>query len=331
MKLDDLKYFRKLVVIILSIATVNIVTVNAQTADSDSTGKVIEVRGANIFIEFSTGPAPKSGDQVEINYDVSGKMVKIGNWRVSRVMGPVTEAVEITADIPPEKGMTAVIHRTGPVAGVGPKPEIIPNKKPAIANRIDSQPVSAPAAAGIQTIKTASYNLVWTDRGSGARQDFATYRPAGQQGYYPLGDVAVTEPWNHGRYAAPDFSSILVKDGSLQLAKPVTYVMTWSSRGSGSDLPFSTWKPVAPPGYQCLGEVGITSLDVMPSTDIIRCLPDQCVLQIHLEDHIWTDHGSGANQDFSAWSIPGLTTYIGFSSHKQLQRTAYTINSDCME
>ncbi len=36
----------------------------------------------------------------------------------------------------------------------------------------------------------------------------------------------------------------------------------------------------------------------------------KCVEQVSLRDLIWTDSGSGANMDYSAWAVPGMTILV---------------------
>jgi hypothetical protein len=193
--------------------------------------------------------------------------------------------------------------------------------------------VLPPAATGngaIQSVATRQYTMIWNDAGSGAQVDFATYRPVGPPGYYPLGDVALAGPWRGPRYGSPSFTSLMVKDGRVPLALPVDYRLVWSSRGSNSSQPFSNWEPVAPSGYQCLGDVGIAAIDQKPATDAIRCIPDSCAVQTGIGQKIWDDRGSGAVQDFSAWRVPGVNLYIGIAAHARPRNTVYTIKPECL-
>lgn len=174
------------------------------------------------------------------------------------------------------------------------------------------------------------YELVWNDSGSGANKDFATFRPVSIDGYYALGDVAVSEPWKKERYNPPEYNTLLIKDGAIDLKKPIDYVKVWDSHGSKSDTPFSTWMPIASPGYKCLGEVGSQSFDKKPSLNIIRCLPDRCVIKTKAGKRIWADKGSGADMDYSAWQVPEVNLYVGHASHKKLKDDIYTINNECL-
>ncbi|MFQ5661607.1 MAG: Vps62-related protein [Gammaproteobacteria bacterium] len=207
---------------------------------------------------------------------------------------------------------------------VSKKPKPIQEQKPIQKSKLASVRVR------IQHIITNQYQMVWKDSGSGARKDFASFRPVASNGYYPLADVAVAGPWKGKRYASPEFNTLLVKSGELELKKPVGYEKIWSSKGSNSDKPFSSWGPIAPAGYRCLGDVGSQSLDKMPSTDAIRCIPEQCAQETQIGERIWRDKGSGADIDFSVWLVPSVNLYIGNPSHGNPRITVYTINPSCL-
>ena len=182
----------------------------------------------------------------------------------------------------------------------------------------------------VQVYASNQYTQVWNDSGSGAELDFATFRAKVIDGFYPLGDTGVAEPWEGKRYAKPAFNTLLVKSGTLEVKPPVDYQQVWNTRGSPADKPFSSWSPVAPQGYYCLGDVGIQSLTEKPSLNAIRCLPRECVVETSLGKKIWTDKGSNAELDFSAWEIPGVRVYAGTASHKSPRGTFFTFNLECL-
>ncbi len=321
-------------------------------------GKIVKVDGDKIIIQNTSGASTTSGDRMQITSDLAGEVLLAGTSEVVSVQGNYIIARVIDSKMQVQTGMlvqilppsTSLSSSDAPASDSEElfwlKPDYQPGQrhKPESSQKdvdvVDKQTssrkneeVQIALASGrplIESITTNQYQRVWTDAGSGANKDFASFRPIGPAGFYPLGDVSITEPWQRGRYAAPAVNSLIVRDGALPLQRPVTYRMTWSSRGSGSDIPFSTWEAIAAPGYQCLGEVGVASLDTMPSTNAIRCIPQQCVEQVTLRDRIWKDSGSGANQDYSAWAVPGMTTYIGYASHKKPARPAYTIKAQCL-
>ena len=212
---------------------------------------------------------------------------------------------------------------SGPLGPLAAKPA----KRPVV--KVKAQPIVTHPT--IDTMTTQKYDIVWDDSGSGADEDFASFRPRPERGYYPLGDVAVASPWRGKRYAMPAFTTVLVKSGSMEVKKPVGYKRIWSSEGSNSDRPFSSWEPVPPAGYKCLGDVGSNSFDEMPSTNAIRCLPVQCVKATNIGNKIWADRGSGAIIDFTAWRVPQVNLYIGIPAHAKPRGTIFTFDQDCRE
>lgn len=258
-------------------------------------------------------------------------------WRDQEAANPQSAQTAQTADPTDElfwlrpgyrHGQTPTATTQPPVRASAPAPAQ-PRARPAPAPARMAPAVAATPGA-IQTISTSDYDMIWNDSGSGAMVDFATFRPVGPAGYYPLGDVAQSGPWSGARYGAPAFTTLMVKDGTAPVVKPVDYRLTWSSRGSGSNLPFSTWEPIPPAGYQCLGDVGSNSLDGKPPLDAVRCVPVSCVVETGLGRKIWDDSGSGAVRDFSAWSVPETNTYIGVAAHARPRNTVFTLSQSCL-
>ena len=284
-----------------------------------STGTVIDVRGDTVSIELTAGPPPAIGDMAELGFELGGERFVIGTWQVTKLLGPVVEAGKIKAELAPDKGM--FVRFSGATKGTGPA------ATPAAPSKIRevTGPQPAPAESTVQFVTTSEYQSIWKDIGSGAESDFAVWRPVAKNGFYPLGDVANAGPWPGERYGKPSFATFLIKGGK----PPVGYRKIWSSKGSFSDKPFSSWVPVAPPGYKCLGEVGSASLDQTPSTDTIRCVPEDCAVETTPEEMIWQDKGSGAELDFSAWLTPNINTYIGTAAHARPRGVFYTINDTC--
>jgi hypothetical protein len=86
--------------------------------------------------------------------------------------------------------------------------------------------------------------------------------------YKPLGDVD-----NYDINNKPTKPSILVS--TKQTTKPVDYKLTFKN----DDQKIYGWTPKAENGYTCLGDV-ITNTFVKPSTDLIRCVPNEWVKEI---------------------------------------------------
>ncbi len=192
-------------------------------------------------------------------------------------------------------------------------------------------PVKRQPAPALRLAKTRRYSRVWTDMGSGADDDFATFRARPENGFFPIGDTAVASPWKGQRYAPPDFDAWLVAGGELPVKPPIDFKPIWTVAGSPADQPFSSWQAVPPRGYRCLGDVGVAGLRDKPPREAIRCVPEQCVERTQVRDRIWDDNGSNAHDDFSAWSTPTPAVYIGNRSHGRPGRAIYRLKQSCFE
>ncbi|HLB31855.1 MAG TPA: hypothetical protein VJN91_10020, partial [Gammaproteobacteria bacterium] len=87
-------------------------------------------------------------------------------------------------------------YRPGQAPTAATQPPVRASAPAPAPARPRAQPAPAVAATpgAIQTISTSNYDMIWNDSGSGAMVDFATFRPVGPAGYYPLGDVALSGP-----------------------------------------------------------------------------------------------------------------------------------------
>jgi hypothetical protein len=157
---------------------------------------------------------------------------------------------------------------------------------------------------------------IWTDAGSGADDDVAFYRPKVSDGYLIFGDKV------HGSYSNSGFVLLGVKEGHEDIAHPVGYTRIWSDAGSGADQDGVVWRPTAPIGFTCLGDVMTNG--PQPETDFVACVRNEHVENWSTVYKVWDDEGSGADSDFSGWqrtvnndSYVDPATFIGNSSHSR--------------
>ena len=153
---------------------------------------------------------------------------------------------------------------------------------------------------------TSNYNFVYNDTGSGSDGDVTIYRPAPTDvNYFIVGDYA------QGNYGAPAGSSIIVSavnddpDHPL-LAVPSGYQQIWNDKGSGGDYDGSVWRPIAPDGYLVLGCVGNQGYD-QPVIPNYRCIRKDMVTDAAVGAWIWSDKGSGADNDVSLYQNAGAS------------------------
>lgn len=149
------------------------------------------------------------------------------------------------------------------------------------------------------------YHLQFSDEGAGGDNNISIWRANNlPQGWYRLGDTVglATDGYFANRYERKPGSSIIAfDDGSGALAKPLSYQWRWNSWKTGTNIYVTLWSPVAPDGYQCLGDIAI-ALDSrdQPSTDLIRCVRKD-LLKAGSSLWEWSDSGSGGAYDATAY------------------------------
>lgn len=182
---------------------------------------------------------------------------------------------------------------------------------------------------------TTEFHRIWDSKGSSSKPGSfwrPTPAPDTLPGYFPLGD-----------FATPGFDNIngntivaVVCEGSAEdsdplkgkaLSAPEDFERVWKDSSSGADADCTIWRPIPPAGYVALGMVCSNGRD-KPLPNTVRCVREDLVVASSVSNRIWSDSGSGAKQDFSAWAIeppsaeageiyfsPG--TFISVNSHSR--------------
>jgi hypothetical protein len=151
-------------------------------------------------------------------------------------------------------------------------------------------------------------------------------------GYFPLGDFAANGFVNiNGNtivaVVCEDPTADEDKSKGKALSAPKDFERVWKDSSSGADADCTIWRPIPPTGYVALGMVCSNGRD-KPLSNTVRCVREDLVIASSVSNRIWSDSGSGAKQDFSAWGIeppsaeageiyfsPG--TFIGTNSHRR--------------
>lgn len=176
------------------------------------------------------------------------------------------------------------------------------------AIQLNTQAPVAPSQP-LEVFRTSQVSLVWNDDDSGADKDAAIWTPTAKAGYKPLAHIP-TGSWSFDY----NVSLYLVKENQPDVAKPLGYNWVWNDRESGAKTDVSIWRPIAPAGFVCLGDVATTNHGLAPSTDMILCVHQSYVTQAPSMYRKWTDKGSGAKYDVSLWDSAnhnGSTLNIG--------------------
>ncbi|NUU34715.1 Vps62-related protein [Pseudomonas sp. C2B4] len=156
-----------------------------------------------------------------------------------------------------------------------------------------------------------------------------TPAPDALPGYFPLGDLAVAGDANINgtRVAAVVCESDSPSTMGNALSRPDDFERVWTDAGSGAATDSSIWRPLAPAGYVAMGLVCSNSHE-KPSINAIRCVRADLVIASTVGNLIWSDLGSRARQNFSAWEIEPPTaasgeiyfapgTFFGVQSHNK--------------
>lgn len=147
-----------------------------------------------------------------------------------------------------------------------------------------SDPTASPKCAQFKKADELAY--IWDDAGTDADKDFRTSRAKKDGDWYPIGDCG------NDTCSKPQY---LIR--SVYGKHPVGFEKVWDDKGSGGWKDYSLWKPIAPVGYKCVGHVGNSHHNNEPEKESIMCVPSCAVEKGSSKGSVWTDSGSGANQD----------------------------------
>ena len=161
---------------------------------------------------------------------------------------------------------------------------------------------------------TSEFLPLWNDKGSGAHRAIGLWRPSTSSDalsqFFPLGDTATDSYRNINQSKIVAVVSDANKVDGTALRMPDDYELVWTETNSGARTPVSIWRPIAPEGYIAMGEVCGINYE-KPARSAMRCVRVDLVTSARVGESIWSDKGSGAAKDFSAWSITAKDTSPG--------------------
>jgi hypothetical protein len=165
--------------------------------------------------------------------------------------------------------------------------KIIPDNVPALEVRI---------------VPANSVEKVASDAGSKAKRNLTLYRPITDRG----------GEWHWLGQSGNNNQNLIIARELVPgaIAEPNRFTQAWNDAGSGRGSGYSLWNIVAPPGYRALGGLarfGVGKHDYNePSGGEIQnlgCVHESLCIEGMIGGDIWTDKGTGASADGSAWSI----------------------------
>ena len=167
---------------------------------------------------------------------------------------------------------------------------------------------------------------IYTDSGTGAKQDLSVWKPVLPDGYYMIGHFGQQD---HAAGLKGPIPIVKPLDPTT-FAPPSTFEQKWNDRRSGGNQDVAFWRVIAPPGYVALGDV-VSVGNYNPPNELINeyaCIRSDLVEQGKAGPQIWADHGSGASQDGSMWAVQpttyGVTGYFRVQSGYSAPHDVYT-------
>ncbi|KID68961.1 Vacuolar protein sorting-associated protein 62, partial [Metarhizium brunneum ARSEF 3297] len=152
---------------------------------------------------------------------------------------------------------------------------------------------------------TTEFVRVWDDRGSGAARGASFWLPRAQGELRPLGSMGVANYDDINSH----FTAVLVAPtpgrtpSKPVVASPVGFNRIWRDLWSGANSDGSFWRPTAPEGYKCIGDVVQNSWSE-PNKDAIWCLRADLVKPSAYESpSLWDDKGSGSAYGVHVYNV----------------------------
>ncbi|MCK9171601.1 MAG: Vps62-related protein [Treponema sp.] len=158
---------------------------------------------------------------------------------------------------------------------------------------------------GLLLSYTSKFSEKWNDAGSDGDEDASFWQPVSDtsNSWYPVGSLITN------KHSDPSGSSSVVilkdiSDAQNILAAPTDYKYIWNDSGSDADDDGSVWLPVAPDGYVAMGVV-VNSGHSKPSTNIIRCVKKEYVVDGQVGNKIYYDKGTDSDDNLGTWELTG--------------------------
>lgn len=167
----------------------------------------------------------------------------------------------------------------------------------------------------LETNQNCTAILNWDDSGSGADKDGYFFLPEVNNNEYIIGGhasgkrrskfhcVTTVSPAKNNPEGAPNL-----------LVKPVDWKQVWKDSGSGATKDGSFWQALPPDNnYVCIGSVSQLSHNTKPNIPNYRCVHKSLTEKIVLSGAVWSDKGSGSDQQVSIFSLPTTGIFLAVS------------------
>jgi len=164
----------------------------------------------------------------------------------------------------------------------------------------------------LDTKFTCTQTLNWDDGGSGADLDGYFYIPSVNQSEYIIGGFATQKKKSSN-------SCILTvsetpnnpENTPALLVPPIDWKQVWIDKGSGARKDGSLWEAIPlDSNYKCLGNMSQLGHDQKPNIPNYRCVHSSLTEKVITNNIIWSDKGSGADNEVTVLRLPNTATFI---------------------
>lgn len=158
---------------------------------------------------------------------------------------------------------------------------------------VDSAAVGSDVTFHRHAVDLTSTDLIWKDKGSGARYDFSCWAPRNTRLGYVVGHFGSK---SHSQPSDPYVVSVSGRSESDVFKKPIGYSRIWKDSGSGAYSDGSFWEVNCPFGYGSLSDLCQKGYS-RPSINDVWCVKNTYLDNEHRNNWIWDDRRSGAYSD----------------------------------
>ena len=168
---------------------------------------------------------------------------------------------------------------------------------------------------------------------SGKVVAFWTHKSYPDQEYYPMGHTITIGDnlVNEDQLQEKESLTMLATNGK----HPLGYQRVWNSKEMNpqpkQDL--SIWKPIPPRGYAVLGYVVHNELENEPPTNLITCVPKNCVTKTKIKENIF-QYTPRNQKHFSVWNVGNHNFFLADRSidkPNEKKIKVYNIIDTCLE
>ncbi len=164
----------------------------------------------------------------------------------------------------------------------------------------------------LETKQNCDQTLNWDDSGSGADLDGYFFIPNAKNSEYIIGGHA------SGKRTSDYHCTTTVSEAANNpkgipplLVAPVDWKQVWKDSGSGAAKDGSFWQAIPPDNnYICIGSVSQLTHNAKPNLPNYRCVHKSLTDKIVTSAIVWSDKGTGADQQVSVFRLPATGAYV---------------------